>query len=664
MRKTVSRVLVLLIVAAMLLIQVPVFAATPKASEISIQDGVTLHCWNWSFKNIEAKLDIIKSLGYTTIQTSPIQEAKQPTLNFPTNDWWVYYQPANFVIDNTGNSALGTKADFESMCKAAHERGIKVVVDIVANHMANTETGTNGFAESVAKDIRNDADCWHDITKNTSNYNSRFDVTQYCMTGLPDLNTSNKKVQNLVLDYLKECIDAGADGFRFDAAKHIEVPEDGDFGSDFWPTVVNGAKDYAKQSRNLDLYCYGELLDAVGGGLTPSVYTKYMSVTDNGWSANLLSTVVLSGNAASYNANFGKGSANQIVVWPESHDTYADGSTMDVSETNINKAWALIAGRAEVMGLYLARPANFSQLLGAASNTAWAYPEVAAVNQFHTAFVGQSEYVTNENGIAYVERGDSGVVLVNCKGTNAEINVTANQMKDGTYTDQITGNTFTVADGKISGSMGDTGVAVVYKIDACDHEEHDKEGFCLICCAQIGHSYDAENVCACGSKKVPLRTVYFLNTGRWKTANFYSWYDAVDIYTGTWPGNPMTQESEMVFSCEVPEDIPNIIFNFEGTVQTDDLTLPPVSEGLNMYDHTNQKWIAYDGEIVDNTEDETVPPTTEAPTEAPTEPQSNQTAADGSVNLSPILIACLVPIIAAVVVAVVLVIILAKKKKK
>ena len=43
MKKTVSRVLVLLLVAAMLLIQVPVFAA-PQADEASIQDGVTLHC--------------------------------------------------------------------------------------------------------------------------------------------------------------------------------------------------------------------------------------------------------------------------------------------------------------------------------------------------------------------------------------------------------------------------------------------------------------------------------------------------------------------------------------------------------------------------------------------------------------------------------------------
>ena len=649
MKKTVSRVLVLLLVAAMLLIQVPVFAA-PQADEVSIQDGVTLHCWNWSFKNIEAKLDIIKSLGYTTIQTSPIQEAKQPTLYFPTNDWWVYYQPAAFRIDNTGNSALGTKEDFESMCKAAHDRGIKVIVDVVANHMANSEDGTNGIAASVSKELSGDATNWHDINKNTNNYTSRLEVTQYCMAGLPDLNTANKNVQNYVLDYLKECIDAGADGFRFDAVKHIEVPEDGDLGSDFWPTVIDGAKDYAKQSRDLDLYCYGELLDAVGGNLGPEVYTKYMSVTDNGWSANLLGSVVNGGNASAYSVGFGKGKADLMVAWPESHDTYADGSTMDVSESNINKAWALIAARKDVMGLYLARPANFSQLLGAASNTAWSYPEVAAVNQFHNAFAGQSEYVSNENGIVAIERGDAGVVLVNCNGAAGDVTVTASKIKDGTYTDQITGNSFTVADGKISGSIGETGIAVVYDVDACDHEEHDQEGFCLICCAQVGHSYDENNDCACGSRKVAMRTVYFVNTGNWSTVNFYSWYDAVAIFTDAWPGNAMTKVSDNLYSCSIPEDIPNIIFNDGGSIQTSDLTVPALSKGQDQFNFTTQKWETHGEEAEEPTE----------PVVTPTEPTgSDDNTTDGGFN-----VAFLIPIIAAVVVAAALVVVMIMKKKQ
>ena len=646
MKKTVSRMLVLLLMAAMLMLQLPVSAA--PAADASIQDGVTLHCWNWSFKNIEAKLDIIASLGYTTIQVSPIQEAKQPTKDFPTNDWWVYYQPAAFRIDDTGNSALGNKADFESLCSAAHKKGIKVIVDVVANHMGNHESGGNGIASTVTEELKGDMTNWHDITKNVSDYNDRFNVTQYCMAGLPDLNTSNKTVQNLVLDYLKECIDAGADGFRFDAAKHIEVPEDKNIGSDFWPTVINGAKDYAKQSRGLELYCYGELLDAVGGGMGPEVYTKYMSVTDNGWSANLLFNIVGNGNASAYSNGFTKGKADQMVVWAESHDTYADGSSKNISETDINKAWALIAARTDAMGLYLARPANFSQLLGAASNTAWAYPEVAAVNQFHNEFVGQGEYVANENGIVSIERGDAGVVLVNCKGTSGDVSVTANKIKDGTYTDQITGNSFTVADGKITGSIGETGIAVVYDVDACPHEEHDKAGFCLICCAQLGHSYDENNTCSCGDMKVALRKVYFVNSGNWDNVNFYSWYDSINIFTDTWPGNAMTKEEGNIYSCEVPENIPNIIFNDTGSIQTADLVLPA---DQNQYDFSENQWSVYG---VDPTE-----PTTEPESTTPvTGPEYFDEKPDQSS------IGSFIPLIAAGIVAVAVVVVLIVKKKK
>lgn len=612
-RRSLSRVLVLVLLASALFIYVPVPA---KADDISIQDGVTLHCWNWSFKNIEEKMETIAALGYTSIQTSPIQQAKQATDGFPTNDWWVYYQPADFKIDTTGTSALGTKADFESMCAAADKYGIKVIVDVVANHMANTETGTNGFAPTINPDLKDDAECWHDVNKNTNDYSKRFDVTQYCMTALPDLNTANKKVQNYVLYFLKECIDAGADGFRFDAAKHIETPDDdASIASDFWPTVVDGAKDYAK-SKGFDLYCYGELLDNPGGSITASSYTKYMSVTDNAWSSNLLSNVVNGGNASSYNASFYKGSAEQLVVWPESHDNYADGSTTDVSEEALNKAWALIAARTDVMGLYLARPANFSQLLGAASNTAWAYPEVAAVNAFHNAFAGQSEYVANENGIAYVERGNSGVVLVNCKGTAGAVSVTANAIANGTYTDKISGNTFTVADGKISGEIGDTGIAVVYETDACAHAAHDADGFCKECRANVGHSYDENSTCSCGAVKVSDRTIYFVNSGNWNQVNFYSWYDDINIISDTWPGNAMTKVDGNIYSCTVPEDAPNIIFN-DGTTQTDDLTVPAVSEGLDQFDFSTGTWSTY-GEAPAPTEPETTAPeATEPETTAP-----------------------------------------------
>lgn len=527
-----------------------------EAAVNDIQQGVTLHCWNWSFKNIEANMAKIAAQGYTAIQTSPIQAAKQRTNGSQTYDWWVFYQPASFSIDNSGNSALGNKAQFKSMCDTAHKYGIKVIVDVVANHMG--DNGGNNISSAVIADLRNDNSCWHDIKMNTYDYNKRYDVTQWCMNGLPDLNTGNSKVQNYVLGFLKECIDNGADGFRFDAAKHIETPDDSrdNCASNFWPTVINGAKNYAKSKRGIDLYCYGELLDNPGGSLGVGSYTKYMSVTDNVWSNQVRNNVIGNHNAGAFGYSYCKDAkASQLVLWAESHDNYVDGSS-GMNTQYINKTWALVAARSDAMALYLARPNNYTQKLGTASVTGWANKEVAAVNKFHTAFAGQGEYVSNENGIAYVERGNSGVVLVNCGGSNS-VNVAAHTMKDGTYTDQISGSTFTVSGGRIKGSIGSTGIAVVYKATPTVTPNPEQ------------------------------KTIYF--TGDWSKVNVYAWYEGPVEITATWPGNAMKKNADGVWECTLPADTVNIIFN-DGTNQTEDLSIP---SGKNCYDLSKKQWTVY-----------------------------------------------------------------------
>ena len=48
--------------------------------------------------------------------------------------WWIVYQPAGFRI---GNGQLGTEEEFTAMCAAAHEKGLKIIVDTIVNHMGN-----------------------------------------------------------------------------------------------------------------------------------------------------------------------------------------------------------------------------------------------------------------------------------------------------------------------------------------------------------------------------------------------------------------------------------------------------------------------------------------------------------------------------------------------
>ena len=46
-------------------------AATYGLTE-DIGDGLILHCWNWSYKNIESEMANIAAAGYTAVQTSPV----------------------------------------------------------------------------------------------------------------------------------------------------------------------------------------------------------------------------------------------------------------------------------------------------------------------------------------------------------------------------------------------------------------------------------------------------------------------------------------------------------------------------------------------------------------------------------------------------------------
>ena len=560
-RRIISLALVLMLAISMLpasVLALPtkaVSVATKSTSSTSIQDGVTLHCWNWSFANIEANLDAIAAAGYTAIQTSPIQPLKEGTnQSWSTygNQWWVYYQPIEFKINTSPYNALGTKTQFKSMCEAAEKKGIKVIVDVVANHLA--DNGANKIHSNVPSYLRTNSAYWHDISKNTNDWWNRYEVTQFCLAGLPDLNTSNKDIQNYVLTFLKECVDAGADGFRFDAAKHIEVPEDSYCGSDFWPTVINGIKSYKS-----DVYVYGEMLDDTGG-TSFSNYTEYMSITDNRWSDKVRENVINSGNAGNFYSGYDNGvSADKLVLWAESHDTYGNdgGASMYDSTQNINKTWALVAARADAMSLYLARPDSFGIKLGVAStNTGWNWSEVSAVNKFHNHFAGQGEYVSNSNGYAMVERGNSGAVIVNV-GSNGNVNIPTHTMANGTYIDQISGNTFTVSNGRISGKIShQCGYAVVY--NACAHSWSTtvtkaatctKAGVKTLTCsncgdtktetiAALGHNY-VNGVCSNCGQNEPC-TSHVWNSGSVTTAATCT-KSGIKTYTCTNCGNTKTE---------------------------------------------------------------------------------------------------------------------------
>lgn len=437
-----------------------------------VGDGVMLHAFNWSYNTIKENLPAIAAAGYTTVQTSPVQQPKDySTSGDVTGQWWKLYQPISFHIAE--ESWLGTKDDLKSLCDEADKYGIKIICDIVSNHIANADENRPDIVSNQVKkyepEFYKKRRTYTRTYKGDANDSSVQAVVQGHVSSCPDLVTNDTAVQGYIINLLKECIDCGVDGFRFDAAKHIETEDDGEYASDYWKNITSSASSYYTQKTGDDLYIYGEILNNCGADRSYSSYTKYINVTDNRTGDAVLYNVTRGKASTATNAKYKSGvAASNAVLWAESHDTYEGSSgssgfsnTADVSDENVVKAWAIVASRKDSTALFFARPGT--ALMGNIStDSTYKSTAVSEINKFHNLFVGQSEKLGSSGDIAYVARGTSGIVLSNCKGTNASVSISGTGLADGKYTDTVSGAEFTVANGVLTGSIGNTGVAVVY----------------------------------------------------------------------------------------------------------------------------------------------------------------------------------------------------------
>ncbi|MDY0023764.1 MAG: alpha-amylase family glycosyl hydrolase [Candidatus Izemoplasmatales bacterium] len=430
----------------------------------NVQDGTILHAWNWSLVNIEENLEDIAIAGFSTIQISPMQPQKD-FFGIATygSSWWKLYQPLGFSIA-TADHSIGTRADLESLTAAAEEFGIKIIVDVVLNHLSSD--GNNTLDPNVAS---YEPEIYNQNLIRTNNGlasdSSVFSVTRGSLGELVDLQTETQTVQDRVLSLLKEYVDAGVAGFRFDAAKHIETPNDGDLSSNFWPYILNGVNAYANGLGKDNLYFYGEILNTAGANRSYTDYTNYMSVTANHMSDVIRQAVISKNLSALIADNYIDGvDAAKTVLWAESHDTFADGSTKSTPDSYLTKAYVINASRSNATSLFFARP-NDNSFMGEIGSYLWKSLEVSEINRFHNYFAGTSEYLSGQDNFFLNERFDDelfGVVIVDLAGTKKVNNIPVYNIPDGNYYDQISDSNFVVKDGKISGNVGDSGIAIVY----------------------------------------------------------------------------------------------------------------------------------------------------------------------------------------------------------
>ena len=424
-----------------------------------IEDGNILHCFDWSLSQITEELPNIAAAGFTSVQTSPVQP------HDASDAWYWLYQPLGFSIGNDN----GSKGDLQALCAEADNYGIKVIVDVVANHLAGSADGTR--KDTVQADL-NKNEYFHNTDYNTylSNvdWGNRWQVT-HCNIGMPDLNSEHEYVQKTVSDFVSELKACGVDGIRWDAAKHIGLPSE---SCDFWSAVTSHG-----------LYNCGEILDGPTNTLdNDSInlmqeYSDYMNVTDDNYSGEITGALRDKTTTSSTGkwTNYGV-LADKMIYFGESHDTYCNnGWTNQLSQSVIDRSYAVLSARAGAQAVYLSRPfeTEHSKIFyGVKGSTHFTSPEITAVNIFHNKMIGSKEYFTTANNCFVVCR-EGGAVVVNAGDGGKTVTVPngGGLVPSGTYTDKVTGSKWIVTSSQMYGTIGDTGIAVFY--DDSDIPEED-----------------------------------------------------------------------------------------------------------------------------------------------------------------------------------------------
>ena len=437
MKKTINYGLLMLVM--LFTMASNIFADNKYGLKDNIQDGVILHCFDWTLADIQEEIPNIAKAGFTAVQTSPVHERAGKG-----SVWYDVYRPYDFKIGN----GLGSEADLKALCAEAHKYGVKVIVDVVANH-----TDYGNVAERLL-----DLSLYHQLGHGID-WHNRNDVT-HGEIGMKDLDTNNPTVQAIIKQYIQDLKACGVDGVRWDAIKHIGLPSEGD---SFMKNVVDQ-----------EMYNYGEILDGTGGNdnvLFPE-YQTYMSITDNGY-GNGFANSFAGGSINESVGNFNQRNAKteKLVYWGESHDTYANdgGESKNKSQNVIDRAYAVVAGNNGATALYFSRPFQKDKgaiKFGDKGSVHFKDAEVAQVNYMHNVCAGEPNYYVKGNGVCAQVR-KSGAIIVLGSGSDRDVTV-ANGAGDGkwlmsgTYKDMVGGGVFTVNASTISGHVGESGIAVIY----------------------------------------------------------------------------------------------------------------------------------------------------------------------------------------------------------
>ena len=198
-------------------------------------------------KGVTKHLNYVKSMGFTSIWITP--PVKQKYVQGSSAAYHGYWGLDFTTVD----PHLGSEADLQEMVARAHELGLKVIIDVVANHTADVIYYDGVTPKVLSSEANSKKPEWLNNLNNYHNLGNSQGITGDFF-GLDDIATENPEV---VVGWIKvwtEWINKyDIDGFRIDTFKHVN-PE-------FWIRVIPEIKSAALKKGKTDFAIFGEVYD-------------------------------------------------------------------------------------------------------------------------------------------------------------------------------------------------------------------------------------------------------------------------------------------------------------------------------------------------------------------------------------------------------------------
>ncbi len=170
------------------------FAPDPGAEFATPADRAGFY--GGTLKGITSKLDYLSDLGITCLWLTPI-----------------YPSPSHHGYDPTDYGSveprLGTDEDFQTLLDGAHLRGMRVLLDFVANHCSNKHPA---FV-AAQQDRTSPTFRWYRFVDWPDEYDCFYDLPS-----LPRFNTDQAGVRSYLIEHAQRWLERGVDGFRLDHA--------------------------------------------------------------------------------------------------------------------------------------------------------------------------------------------------------------------------------------------------------------------------------------------------------------------------------------------------------------------------------------------------------------------------------------------------------------